>query len=110
MHRWTSLLAALMLVLTLWTGGATPAAAAFNCIPVSVEALGHFEGDPDQSPSSPDQGVSHHHAGCTGHYEATPSQPERLDFALNGDVLLLPRSEAGTSGHGPEAHLRPPMA
>lgn len=110
MHRWTSLVGAIMLVLMLWTGGATHAAAAFDCIPVTTEAAGHFDGDQDQAPSSPDQDVPHHHAGCSGHYEVAPSGAARLDFAWNGDVLSFSWSEGEPPGHDPEAHLRPPMA
>ena len=110
MHRWTSLLGAMMLVLMLWTGGATHAAAAFDCIPVTAEAPGHFDGDQDQVPSSQDQGVPHHHTGCSGHNEVAPSGTPRFDFASNGNVLPFCRSEAGRPGHNPEAQLRPPMA
>lgn len=110
MHRWTSLLGALMLVLMVWTGGAAHAAEQFDCIPVTSETAGHYEGDGDQSPSAPDQGVAHHHAGCNGHHMAAPTDAGSLAMPKPDNSAPLYWREAGIPGRGPESHLRPPIA
>lgn len=110
MHRCTSLLGAMMLVLMLWTGGATHAAAAFDCIPVTAEAPGHFDGDQDQVPSDPDQGVPHHHGGCSGHSGVALAGAKQTALSLKGNALPFLWSQVGKPGHIPEAQLRPPMA
>ena len=110
MHRWTSFFGAMMLVLMMWTGGATHAAAAFDCIPVQAETSGHFEGDQDQAPSSPDHGVPHHHAGCSGHFEVASSGTVQARVSSSVNVLPVCWSETRKPGHNPEAQLRPPMA
>ena len=110
MHRWTSFLGALMLVLMLWTGGVAHAAERFDCIPVSAESADHFDGDQDQVPSSPDQGVAHHHSGCNGHHIAAPAGVASIELGAAGKSIRLAWREAGVPGHGPENHLRPPIA
>lgn len=109
MTRWTSILGALMLVLMLWTGGVAHAAEQFDCMPVTAETIGHFEGDQDQMPSSPDQGVAHHHSGCSGHHIAAPASVASLDIGSGKQVALAWR-ESGVPGRGPESQLRPPIA
>ena len=110
MNRWTSLLGALMLVLMLWTGGAAHAAERFDCMPISAEAADHFDGDQDQVPSSPDQGVAHHHSGCNGHHLAAPSSVASVEINARDGTIPLAWREAGVPGRGPESHLRPPIA
>lgn len=110
MHRLTSIVGALMLVLMLWTGGAAHAAERFNCIPVTAETSGHFDGDQDQVPSSPDQDVAHHHASCNGHQLAAPTNLATIDISLSGKAVPLEWREAGVPDHGPDADLRPPIA
>lgn len=110
MHRWTSLVGALMLVLMFWTGGAAHAAERFDCMPLTAETTGHFEGDKDQVPSSPDQGVAHHHSGCSGHHIAGPNSLASLDIGSPKQTAPLAWREAGVPGRGPDADLRPPIA
>ena len=110
MHRWTSLIGALMLVLMLWTGGAAHAAERFDCIPVSAAAAGHFEGDRDEAPSGQDQGVGHHHTGCSGHQIGAPADQATVEFSFTAVGVPTARQEAGVPGHGPGAALRPPIA
>lgn len=110
MHRWTSLLGAVLLVLMLWTGGASHAAERFDCIPATAEAASHFDGDQDQVPSSPDQGVAHHHSGCNGHHMAAPAVASSISPALFRQATPVACREAGAPGRGPDAELRPPIA
>lgn len=110
MRRWTSMIGALMLVLMLWTGGAAHAAERFDCIPVTEQSAGHFEGDRDQVPESPDQGVAHHHSGCNGHQLAAPTDTSSIALALSEQSKPLSWREAGVPGHDPENDLRPPIA
>lgn len=99
-----------MLVLMLWTGGAAHAAERFGCIPVTAETIEHFDGDEDQLPSSPDQGVAHHHSGCVGHHVTVPAGLTSIEIvALDTDIPFTWR-EAGVPGHDPEGDLRPPIA
>ncbi len=110
MHRWTSFIGALMLVLMLWTGGAAHAAERFDCIPTTAEAAGHFDGDRDQAPSGPDQGVAHHHAGCGGHYFAAPTNMVSFDLNRAGGAVPLAWRQSGRPGDSPDTDLRPPIA
>lgn len=99
-----------MLVLMLWTGGAAHAAERFDCIPVTAETFEHFDGDEDQVPSSPDQGVAHHHSGCGGHHVAAPASVDSIEIAVLDRAIPLAWREAGVPGHDPESDLRPPIA
>ena len=110
MHRWTSLVGAMMLVLMLWTGGAAHAAERFDCMPVTTDVAGHYDGDQDQLPSSPDQGVAHHHSGCNGHHVAAPASLHTIDMSQSGKSIPLAWREAGVPGHSPDTDLRPPIA
>ena len=110
MHRWTSLLGAILLVLMLWTGGAAHATERFDCIPATAEAADHFEGDQDQVPSSPDKGMAHHHSGCGGHHVAAPASIPPIDLALQQDTASFAWHEVGVPGHSPDNDLRPPIA
>ena len=110
MHRWTSILGALLLVLMLWTGSSAHAAEQFDCIPATAEATSHFDGDQDQVPSGPDQGVAHHHSGCSGHQIAAPATVATVEFARSERLVPLAWREAGVPGRGPDSDLRPPIA
>lgn len=105
-----TLFGALMLVLMVWTGGLAHAAEQIECIPVTSEAAGHFEGDGDQLPSDPDQSVAHHHAGCSGHQVAAASGSPALSFAPSARTAPHAWREAGAPGREPDTHLRPPIA
>jgi hypothetical protein len=110
MHRWTSLFGSLLLAFALLTGGTAHAAETFDCIPVSSETAGHFEGDGDELPSGGEQGGAHHHAGCSGHQIAIPDQTSGI--IISGDIRVVPVSwrETGVPARGPDSLLRPPIA
>ena len=110
MARWTTLVSALMLVLMMWTGGAAHAAERFDCIPVTVEVEGHFDGDGDEAPAGPDQGIAHHHAGCSGHHLSAPDTVVAAVGVKPSGTLLPTLSEVGTWGNEPDSELRPPIA
>ena len=110
MPRWTALLGALMLVLMIWTGSAAHAAEQLDCLPVAAETLGHFDGDSDQVPADPDQGVAHHHAGCSGHQLAGPASSNDLHSGLSSLHVPFPSLAADLAGRTPDANLRPPIA
>lgn len=110
MNRWISLVSALLLVLTLWTGEAAHAAERLECIPVSAQAAGHFDGDSDQTPSDREQGAAHHHSGCSGHSVAATVDMAPLDLFHLGRVPPTFREDDGTLGLVPDAGLRPPIA
>lgn len=110
MARWKSLLGALMLVLMLWTGGMAHAAERFDCMPTTSEAADHFDGDGDEAPSGRDQGVAHHHSGCSGHHVAAPSDAVSNLFEATAVSAQFAWREMGVPGRGPDAQLRPPIA
>lgn len=110
MYRWVSLLGAVMLILMLWTGSAAHAAERFDCMPVTAEAAGHFDGDQDQVPARPDQGAAHHHSGCSGHQLAAPASLSSLVTDFSQKTVPFAWREAGVPGRGPDADLRPPIA
>lgn len=110
MRRWTTFLTAMILVFTLWAGGMAHAAEKFDCIPVTAEAAGHFDGDGDESPSGGEQGVAHHHAGCSGHQLATPNEPSDVIIGAAARVVPVAWREAGVPARGPDSLLRPPIA
>ena len=110
MIRLKPIFGALMLVLMLWTGGLAHAAERAVCIPAAAETGGHYEGDDDQLPSDREQGVAHHHAGCSGHQLAAPAeQPAMIAKHVSGPAPLA-RSQRGLYGHDPDGRLRPPIA
>lgn len=109
MQRWTSLLGALMLVLTLWTGGAAHAAG-FDCMSVPAEANGHFEDGQDKEQPAPDQNVAHQHSGCSGHHLTPPAEIVAAGTQLSGQLAPVAWRESGKPGRGPDSHLRPPIA
>lgn len=110
MRPWKTLIGAMMLVLMLWAGGLAHAAERVDCIPATAEAPGHYEGDDDQLPSDRDQGVVHHHAGCSGHQLAAPAGQPAIIFNHSTATVPLARSEAGPHDHDPDGQLRPPIA
>lgn len=110
MSPWKAIAGALMLVLMLWTGGLAHAAEQIQCVPASADAAGHFEGDADQLPSDDGQGVAHHHAGCSGHHLAAPSEDAAGLLNLSPATVPLAWREAGIPGRGPDTQLRPPNA
>ena len=110
MHRWTSLLGALLLVLMLWTGSSTHAAERVDCIPATSQPAGHFDGDSDESQSKGDKGTLHHHTGCGGHHFGSPSQIDDPDFAEIAQTLTAGAIAAFGPGTNPDSQLRPPIA
>jgi hypothetical protein len=110
MRSWKTLIGAFMLVLMLWAGGLAHAAEPVDCIPVTVEAAGHYEGDKDQLPSDRDQGAAHHHTGCSGHQLAAPAEHVTAAVHHSSARIRLARSAADLHGQSPPAELRPPIA
>lgn len=110
MPSWKSFLGAMMLVLMLWTGGMAHAAERFDCMPTTSEAAGHFDGDRDETPSGRDQGVAHHHSGCSGHHVAAPSDVAPVLIGASASTAPFAWRELGVPGRGPDAQLRPPIA
>lgn len=110
MQRWVSLIGALVLAVSLLAGGMAHAAERFDCIPAAAEAAGHYDGDGDQVPSDPQQGVPHHHAGCSGHQLAAPCDTPDLVIGLSAATLPFAWREAGVPARGPDRLLRPPIA
>ena len=110
MARWKPFLGAMMLVLMLWTAGMAHAAERFDCMPTTSETADHFDGDGDESPSGRDQGVTHHHSGCSGHHVAAPSDAASVPFEPPAVSDPFTWRQMGVPGRGPDAQLRPPIA
>lgn len=109
MRSWTTLIGSLILAITLLTGAMAHAAERFDCIPATAEAAGHYDGDGDEVPSDP-QGVSHHHAGCSGHQLGAPAAAPGVGIGHSAAVVPVPWREAGVRGRSPSNILRPPIA
>lgn len=109
MRSWTTLIGSLILAITLLTGAMAHAAERFDCVPTTVEAAGHYDGDGDQFPSDPQQGVPHHHAGCSGHQLGAPDTTADVGIGHSAAVVPVAWREAGVPGRSPDSLLRPPI-
>ena len=110
MQSGKALIGALMLVLMLWAGGLAHAAEQVDCIPVTAEAAGHYDGDGDELPPDSEEGVAHHHAGCSGHQLAAADVQSTMVLHHSSTPVPLARNEAGPHDHDPDGQLRPPIA
>ena len=110
MRTWKTLIATMMLALMLWAGGLAHASEPIECIPATAEAAGHYEGDDDQLPSDHDEGVVHHHAGCSGHQLLAAAALPAVVVDDSSATVPAARPEAGIHGHLPDRQLRPPIA
>lgn len=110
MQRLTILFGALMLAVFVWTASTAHAAERLDCVTVSVEAVGHFDGDGDEAPDSDEKGVAHHHSGCSGHHSATPADQPSPVWANRQAALRRDWNTRGSTDREPDEQLRPPIA
>lgn len=110
MQRLTTFFGVLMLVLFIWTGSSAHAETRFDCIPVSSEASGHFEGDRDEAPAKGEKGVAHHHSGCNGHQYAAPSDMPLPTLLDRRAAVNIRWNERRSASQAPDEQLRPPKA
>lgn len=110
MQRLTAMFSILMLVLSVWAGSSAHAAERLDCIPVSAEAPGHFEGDRDEEPSQNGEGVAHHHSSCNGHQSAAAGDGAIPMLFASRHAFGGPLAERYELGQGPNTQLRPPIA
>lgn len=110
MLRWTSLLGALLIVLTLWTGGPARASDTDYAVPVAATSIGHFNGDKDEAPSDSHKGGLHHHALCGEHQVAASSDALALATKQPRSGTLMTRADIRARVREPDAQLRPPIA
>lgn len=110
MSRWKALIGAMMLVLMLWAGGLADAAERVDCIPATAETAGHYDGDSDQLPTDRDQGVAHHHSGCSGHQLGAPAEQPLAIVNHSAAALPVAMTDARLHGYDPDGQLRPPIA
>ena len=110
MQRLTTFFGVLMLVLFIWTGSSAHAAERLDCIPVSSEAPGHFEGDRDQSPAKGEKGVAHHHSGCNGHQYAASADALVPLMPTHRTPVAARWIEQYAASREPDNQLRPPIA
>lgn len=99
-----------MLVLMLWTGGLAHAAEQASCIPATAELAAHYEGDGDEGRSDGDQGIAHHHTGCSGHQLAATAAFTQVSLQSSTASVPLSGRQRGMHGYDPECELRPPIA
>ena len=110
MSRLVAVLCALMLVLSFGMGTTAHAKQRFDCMPVTSQTAGHFDGDRDESPSKSQKGAAHHHSGCSGHHFGSPSEIEEPTFADADETLGSVAIAAFVPGAAPDNQLRPPIA
>ena len=110
MSRLVAILCAVMLVLSFGMGTTAHAEQRFDCMPVTSQTSGHFDGDRDESPSKSEKGAAHHHSGCGGHHFGSPSAVEEPTFADAAQTLTSGATAAFAPGAAPDNQLRPPIA
>ena len=110
MRPFTALLAAIMLVVMLWTGGTTAAAAPYEAVAVTASAAGHFDGDKDEGRADGHQGVPHHHAPCGDHQLAAETTAASAQLNHSTSRPYLGRDDTNLIDRTPGAQLRPPIA
>jgi hypothetical protein len=110
MLRLSTFFGVLMLVLFVWAGSSAHAAERIECIPVSSEGPGHFEGDRDEAPTRGENSASHHHSGCNGHqFAASVDMLVPLVSLIRAPVAGL-WIERYAASREPDRQLRPPIA
>lgn len=110
MRRPFSLLACLMLVLTLWTG--TAAHAAETLLPIAEPSSINWEhapGDADEVPADADQATPHHHGLCHGHDFRVPLEYSPAVHIVPANLPGFPPVHA-LSPIQTDNTLRPPIA
>lgn len=111
MQRVAAIITAIALVLSIWTGSAAHAAEKSECIPVTAEVAGHFDGDQDQAPDRDEKGVAHHHGGCSGHQVSGSMDTVSVAFAdFTDEPVLIAANAVFRAGLPPDSQLRPPIA
>lgn len=110
MRPWAALVSAFLLALAVWSGGTARAAEPFDCIPLSAETAGHFDGDGDQSQNGSHEAVPHQHAGCTEHFLASVDDGHDALVAPPKGCGAFAGREPRIAGHDPKEQLRPPKA
>lgn len=107
-RRLLSLLACLMLVVTLW-GGAVQAAA-LDCNETMGQMAVHIAGDCDEVPADAHKNYPHCHTGCHGQHVDAP-MPFRVVIRVS-DLSrdYIPAAEGTLAAHQFGPTLRPPQA
>ena len=110
MNRLIAIICALMLVLSFGTGPAAHAEQRLDCTPASLQSVGDYVGEREESPSESERSEAHNHSSCGGHHFGAPSETDKL--ALTGGIGSLASNSADRfdSGNGPDNQLRPPIA
>lgn len=108
MRRFLSIIAAFMVMLTLWS--ATTAHAAEDLRPAASEMAVHFDGDGDEAPADEHGTVPHHHGICHADHVGIPAalEPDAHDVA--GAVRPNGARDSFRASADLGAALRPPIA
>ena len=109
MARLTSIILALMVVLTLWMSASAHAADRVDVKPVAA-GVGHFDGDSDQAPADQHDGVVHHHAPCGDQNAAALNDGPSAHPNVPVHARLAPGRFTRVQSRVPDADLRPPIA
>jgi len=102
---------ALLLGVTMTTGGAVHAMEPVGCVDDSTAAsAGHSQGDGDQNSPDSEKGFVHHHGTCHGHHVSDVHDDPALGQALaaNDAQSLIEQYFQARGPTGPA--LRPPIA
>ena len=111
MARLRTLIACLMLALTLWAGAAAHASEALQCLDApTAESAAHFEGDGDEVPADGQDPAPHHHGGCSGHSFAVPPTGKSVPCWTSIAASFAPGTSEGLPALAPDPALRPPIA
>lgn len=103
-----TLLACLMMVVTVWGGSAQ--AAALPCSETVDQVAVHMAGECHEVPADADKKYPHCHTGCHGHQLATPVPAHTSARAIDAASAYAPAGSATLTAHWPNRTLRPPQA
>lgn len=108
MRRVLPLIAAVMVMLTLWSG--TAAHAAEDLRPAAAEMAMHFDGDGDEAPADDHGTVPHHHGICHADHVGIPAAlaANQIEDAEANRPHDLAEAFAASADLG--AAIRPPIA
>lgn len=103
-----TLLACLMMVMTVW--GSSAQAAALPCSETVDQVAVHMAGDCDEVPADADKNYPHCHTGCHGHHVATPVTAHASARTMDAVRAYATVGSTTLTAHRPKRTLRPPQA
>ena len=108
MRSLLTLMACLMLVVTVWGGSAQ--AAQLGCSEMVEQAAVHIAGNCDEVPADADKNYPHCHTSCHGHHVAAPVPDYASTPVVAVTRVYLSAGPSTLTARQPDRTLRPPQA